>query len=184
MHEPDDTTVMMLTTEDLTAAQRSSVIDVCIAAHEIEDFRNLFRVYIKSGGRHFLGYRGSELVSHAVVTTRWAQPEDQRVLKTAYVDAVSTLPRYQGRGHASAVMARLAAEIDDYEIGCLQTDRPGFYDRLGWVVWRGTLAGRGEHGLIPTPEQRGVMVLPLPLTPPLDIDTQLTIECQPHRIWE
>jgi aminoglycoside 2'-N-acetyltransferase I len=184
MQEPDDTTVMTLTTEELTAAQRSAVIDVCIAAHDNEDFANLFIVYIKSGGRHFLGYRGSELVSHAVVTTRWAQPEDQRVLKTAYVDAVSTLPRYQGRGHASAVMARLAAEIDDYEIACLQTDRPGFYDRLGWEVWRGSLAGRSEDGLRPTPEQRGVMVLRLPQTPPLDIDTQLTIECQPHRIWE
>lgn len=174
----------MLTTEDLTATQKSSVIDVCIAAHENEEFRNLFRVYIKSGGRHFLGYRGPELVSHAVVTTRWVQPEDQRVLKTAYVDAVSTLPMYQGRRHGSAVMARLAAEIDDYEIACLQTDRPGFYERLGWEVWRGALAGRGEHGLIPTPEQRGVMVLRLPQTPPLDLDTQLTIECQTERIWE
>ena len=178
-----DIAVSIFTTEELTNAQRSDVIDLCIAAHEIEDFRNLF-THIPSGGRHFLAHHGTELVSHAVVTTRWAQPEGERLLKTAYVDAVSTLPRYQGRGHASAVMARLAAEIDDYEIACLQTDKPGFYDRLGWEVWRGTLAGRGEHGLIPTPEQRGVMVLRLPQTPPLEIDAQLTIECQPHRIWE
>ena len=160
------------------------MIEVCIAAHENEDFRNLFAIYIPSGGRHFLEYRGRELVSHAVVTTRWVQPEGQRVLKTAYVDAVSTLPAYQGLGHGSAAMARLSAEIDDYEIACLQTDRPGFYERLGWEVWRGELAGRGEHGLIPTPQQRGVMVLRLPQTPPLDLDSQLTIECQPERIWE
>ena len=93
MREPGDTIVITtLTTEALTAAQRSSVIDVCIAAHDNEDFRNLF-THIPSGGRHFLAYRGPELVSHAVVTTRWVQPDGQPVLKTAYVDAVSTLRR-------------------------------------------------------------------------------------------
>ena len=81
-------------------------------------------------------------------------------------------------------MRRLAAEIDDYDIACLQTDKPQFYERLGWEVWRGTLAGRSEHGLIPTPQQRGVMVLRLERTPPLDLETPLTIECQPYRIWE
>src|SRR6476619_4714298 len=175
--------VTMLATEELTDVRRSALIDVCIAAHENEDFRNLFS-YIPSGGRHFLAYRAGELVSHAVVTTRWAQPEGHGELKTAYVDAVSTLPTYQGRGYGSEVMRRLAAEIGDYEIACLQTDRPGFYGRLGWEVWRGPLAGRGEDGLIPTPEQRGVMVLRLPRTPLLDLETQLSIECQPYRIWE
>jgi hypothetical protein len=38
--------------------------------------------------------------------------------------------------------------------------------------------------LIPTPEQRGVMVLRLTRTPSLDLDQQLTIEAQTHRIWE
>jgi len=179
-----NTVVVVATTEELTPTLRSSVIDVCIAAHENEAFRTMFTHFIKSGGRHFLGYRDAELVSHAVVTTRWVQPEGHAELRTAYVDAVSTLPTYQGQGHGSATMNRLAAEIDDYEIACLQTDRPSFYERLGWELWRGPLAGRGEHGLIPTPEQRGVMVLRSPRTPPLDLDTQLTIECQPDRIWE
>ena len=106
------------------------------------------------------------------------------ILRTAFVDAVSTLPEYQGRGYGSAAMRRLAAEIGDYEIACLQTDRMAFYERLGWEVWRGPLAGRGEQGLIPTPDQRGVMVFRLPQTPPLDLDGQLTIERQPNRIWE
>jgi aminoglycoside 2'-N-acetyltransferase I len=175
--------VSMLTTEELTRADRAAVIEVCIAAHDEEDFNNLF-TFIPSGGRHCLGYRGDELVSHAVATTRWVQPEGQPILKTAYFDAVSTLPKYQGQGHGSEVIRRLAAEIGDYEIGCLQTDKQGFYERLDWEVWRGPLAGRGEHGLIPTPEQRGVMVLRLPRTPPLDLDTLLTIEPQPGRIWE
>ncbi len=174
--------VQCRTTEALTPAQRSSVIDLCIAAHDIEDFRNLFTNV--GNGRHFLGYQGAELVSHAVVTTRWAQPEGQRVLQTAYVDAVSTAPDRQGLGYGTAVMRQLAAGIDDYELGCLQTDLRGFYERLGWELWRGALAGRSEHGLVPTPDQRGVMVLRLAQTPPLDPDTQLTIEIQPLRIWE
>jgi aminoglycoside 2'-N-acetyltransferase I len=66
----------------------------------------------------------------------------------------------------------------------LQTDRVGFYERLGWELWQGPLAGRGEDGLIPTPDQQGVMVLRLPRTPPLRLDTRLTIEPQPERIWE
>jgi GNAT superfamily N-acetyltransferase len=176
-------TVVVSATEDLTAAQRSAVIAVCVAAHESDDFNNLF-TYIDAGGRHFLGYRGSDLASHAVVTTRWLQPDGQPLLKTAFVDAVSTLPAYQHEGHASAVMRRLAAEIDDYDVGCLQTDIPGFYERLGWQVWSGPLAGRSADGLIPTPQQAGVMVLRLSRTPSLDVESQLTIECQPHRIWE
>ena len=172
-----------LRTEDLDGETRSAIIALCVAAHENNAFLNFFS-FVSSGGRHFLGYRGAELVTHAVVTMRGAQPEGQPVLKTAYVDAVSTLPVCQGQGYGSATMRQLAAEIDDYEIACLQTDVPAFYERLGWQVWRGPLAGRSDEGLIPTPDQQGVMVLALPRTPPLDLDTQLTIECQPDRIWE
>lgn len=179
----DSPTARCIRTEELDDRTRASIIEVCIAAHDKEDFRNLFS-YIPSGGRHVLVYRGRELVSHAVATTRWLQPEGLPVLKTAYVDAVSTLPEYQGQGYGSAAMRALAGDIQDYTIACLQTDKAGFYERLGWELWRGPLAGRSQTGLIPTPDQKGVMVLRLPQTPGLDLDTQLTIECQPARIWE
>jgi len=179
-----DISVEVFPTEALSQARRNAIIDVCIAAHDEENFRNLFVKYIPSGGRHFLGYLGDELVSHAVVTKRGAQPDGLPILRTAFVDAVSTLPAYEGRGYGSAVMRRLGAEISDYEIGCLQTDIPGFYERLGWRLWRGGLAGRDNDRVIPTPDQRGVMVLPLPSTPQLDLDASLTIEVQTDRIWE
>jgi aminoglycoside 2'-N-acetyltransferase I len=175
-------TVISARTEDLNAVTRTSIIHVCKTAHQEEDFEHLFS-YIPSGGRHFLAYCETELVSHAVVTTRWLQPEGQPVLRTAYVDAVATLPAYQGRGYGSAVMRQLAREIDDYTIACLETERPGFYERLGWELWRGPLAGRSEQGLIPTPEQSGIMVLRLRQTPALNLDAGLTIECQAGRIW-
>jgi aminoglycoside 2'-N-acetyltransferase I len=177
------TTVTILSTDDLTASQRESVIDVCVAAHDNEEFRNLF-TFVPSGGRHFLGYRGPKLVSHAVVTTRWLEVDGPPPLRTAFVDAVSTVPELQGQGCGTTLMRALAAGIPDFDIGCLQTDRAGFYERLGWELWRGALAGRGPNGLIPTPDQRGVMVLPLARTPPLDLAGLLTIEVQPARLGE
>lgn len=105
-------------------------------------------------------------------------------MKTAYIDAVATLPNYQGQGYGSAVMRRLASEIDhEYVIACLETDRESFYERLGWNTWRGPLAGRSEDGLIPTPEQHGIMILRLSKTPALDLDSALSIESQTGRIW-
>jgi GNAT superfamily N-acetyltransferase len=175
--------VLSFRTENLPDENRSAIVELCVAAHQAEDFRNLF-TYVPSGGWHFLAYHENNLVSHAMVTTRWLQPEGYPPLKTAYVDAVSTLPSYQGQGYGSAVMRRLAAEIEpEYVIACLETDREGFYERLGWQAWHGPLAGRNEKGLVPTPEQHGIMVLHLSQTPPLDFDSMLTIECQPGRIW-
>jgi len=176
-------TVIAAHTEELDDATRASIIRVCVEAHQEEDFKNLFS-YIPSGGWHFLAYHDDELASHAVVTTRWLQPEDQPFLKTAYIDAVATLPAYQGLGYGSDLMRQLASEIDkEYEIACLETEWEAFYERLGWEVWRGPLAGRSEAGLIPTPNQTGIMILRLSQTPALDLDKGLTIECQAERIW-
>jgi aminoglycoside 2'-N-acetyltransferase I len=170
-------------TEDLSSETRSAIIELCVQAHQQEDFRNLFS-YVSSGALHFLGYRSEQLVAHAMVTTRWVQPDSFPPLKTAYIDAVSTLPKYQGFGYGSDLMRRLAAEIDpEYSIACLETDRETFYERLGWEIWRGPLAGRSEKGLIPTPDQHGIMVLRLSHTPQLDLNSMLTIECQTGRIW-
>ena len=169
-------------TEDLDAATRAAISQVCITAHQKEDFQHLFD-YIAASGRHFLAYRDETLVSHAVVTTRWLQPALLPILKTAYIDAVATLPIYQGQGYGSAVMRCLAQNISDYEIAGLETDRQSFYTRLGWEVWRGPLAGRSEEGLMPTPEQKGIMILRLERTPALNLDDVLTIECQAGRIW-
>jgi GNAT superfamily N-acetyltransferase len=175
--------VIATRTQDLTRETQAAIIELCVAAHQEEDFRNLF-TYVSFGGWHFLAYREDLLVSHAMVTTRWLQPGEHQVLKTAYVDAVSTLPEYQRQGYGSAVMRCLARNIDgSYEIACLETEKEAFYQRLGWRTWRGPLAGRSENGLVPTPGQRGIMVLSLPQTPRLDLDAMLTIECQPRRIW-
>jgi aminoglycoside 2'-N-acetyltransferase I len=178
-----DIIVTTAKTEELSAPVRAAIVALCAAAHDEPDFYNLF-TYVPAGGWHFLAHLGGELVSHALVTTRWLQPEGLGVLKTAWVDAVCTAPEVQGRGFGSAVMRALAPAVaGEYEIAGLQTDIPGFYTRLGWEEWRGPLAGRCEEGLVPTPTQTGVMILRHPLTSALDLHTLLTIECSSERIW-
>jgi len=178
-------TVAVRRTEDLSAAERSRISDLCNAANDTDAFHDLFIVHIPSGGRHVLGFdHDGVLASHAVVTTRWVQPGGSRPQRTAFVDAVATDPARQHAGLATEVMRRLGREIDDFELGCLQTDLRGFYERVGWEPWRGPLVGRRDGALVPTPEQQGVMVLRLPATPPLDPDGPLSIEWQPHRFWE
>ena len=171
-----------LRTRELDEATREAVVRLCIDAHQEEDFRNLFS-YLPPDGLHVLAAVGEELVGHAVVTTRWLQPVEGPLLRTAYVDAVATSPAHQRQGIGSMVMTQLASAIRDYDVACLETDRVSFYERLGWEEWRGPLAGRSDQGLIPTPDQTGVMVLRLPRTPTLDPDTLLTIEVHPARIW-
>jgi aminoglycoside 2'-N-acetyltransferase I len=168
-------------TEELNADIRASIIHVCVTAHREDDFYRLFS-YIPSGGIHVLAYREQELVSHAVVTTRWLQAEGHSMLRTAYIDAVATLPAYQGQGIGSMLMRHLATVISDFEIACLETERVSFYAQLGWEAWRGPLAGRRATELLPTPDQKGIMILRLARTPPLDVDSLLVIEYD-GRIW-
>jgi hypothetical protein len=79
-------------------------------------------------------------------------------------------------------MRRLEAEIADYEIGCLETEVRGFYEPLGWELWRGPLAGLRDGELIPTPDQTGIMVLRLEATRDVDLDAPLAIEAD-GRTW-
>ncbi len=179
---PDIPSVHTIRTTSLDERSRSEIVRLCIAAHREQDFENLFS-YLPPDGLHVVAVEDERLVGHAVVTTRWLQPGVRRLLRTAYVDAVAVSPEHQGRGIGSAVMQYLATAIDDYDIACLETDRQAFYERLGWEEWRGPLAGRSQDGLIPTPDQQGIMILRLPLTTSLDLDDQLTVEANPWRIW-
>jgi aminoglycoside 2'-N-acetyltransferase I len=169
-------------TRQLDTATRVAITELCTAAHG-EDFSRLF-LLLPADGLHFIAQHGDQIVSHAVVTTRWVQPERLPILRTAYVDAVATLPAYQRRGYGSAIMRELAAHLTDYDLACLETDHPAFYEQLDWQRWRGPRAGRISGGqLISTPDLQNIMILRLPNTPPLDLDRLLTIEAQTGRIW-
>ncbi|MBC7871061.1 MAG: GNAT family N-acetyltransferase [Chitinophagaceae bacterium] len=172
-------------TAELDDARRAEIVQVCVDAHKSEDFYDLFS-FLPQDGLHILGYVDDQLAGHAVVTTRWLQPENHRLVQTAYVDAVSTKTEFQGRGVGSAVMrflAKVITDTTDYEIACLETERVTFYERLGWQEWAGSLAGRDGDNLIPTPDQTGVMILRIPDTPVFSLNCLLTIEASPARIW-
>ena len=169
-------------TSELDEETRSAIVRLCVEAHQEEDFQNLFS-YLPPEGVHVLAFLGEQLVGHAVVTIRWLQSGDFPLLRTAYVDAVATLPEHQGRGIGTAVMRYLASVVSDCDIACLETERGAFYEHLGWEEWRGPLAGRSDEGLISTPDQKGIMILRLSRTPVLDLDALLTIEAHPMRIW-
>jgi aminoglycoside 2'-N-acetyltransferase I len=175
-------TVSSIWTRDVGPALRSEIVRLCVAAHREQDFENLF-TYLPGDGLHVLAADAEQVVGHAVVTTRWLQPGTLPPLRTAYVDAVATSPGHQGRGIGTAVMRYLADAVADFDLACLEADRPGFYERLGWQEWRGPLGGRSEQGLIATPDQAGIMILRLPATPRLDPSEQLTIEATDVRIW-
>jgi aminoglycoside 2'-N-acetyltransferase I len=106
----------------------------------------------------------------------------QTALRTAYVDAVATEPDLWGQGIGSAVLERLIQETLAYALVGRSTRRVSFYQRLGWERWRGPLAARTEGGLVDTPDET-VLNRCTPLSPPLDLDSLLTVEWRPGQPW-
>ncbi len=166
---------------DLSKRERSEILTLCTGAYRI-DYRPFMATF--PDPTHVLGRAGGKLVSYALWITRWLQNGDAKPWRAAYVEGVATDERYRRRGYASAVMRRLAEEIKDFDIGGLSTGRSiNLYASLGWQLWRGPLFIRTDGGLIPTPEEKGVMVLALPKTPPLNLDTPLSAEWREGELW-
>jgi GNAT superfamily N-acetyltransferase len=164
---------------ELTPALSATIIALCQRAYE-EDVAPLFATF--EGGTHVLGFLGAALAAHAMWVTRWLQPGDGPRLRTAYVEMVATEPRWQRRGFGAAVMRRTADAIGEYDLGALCPAETSLYARLGWAFWRGPLFIRSSAGLIPTPEER-VMILRTSHTPALDLDQSLSAEWRAGELW-
>jgi aminoglycoside 2'-N-acetyltransferase I len=173
--------IEVVPTDRLGTAQRAAIVRLCTSAFA-QDFSALFDL-VPSTASHILVRLDHMLLSHATWMPRWFQPHRQPLLRTAYVDAVATLPAYHGRGIGSLVMRELVTQIQDYDLGGLATSRVGFYERLGWECWRGPLSARMAHGLLPTPDEQ-VMILRLPRTPAdLDPTLPLSVEWRAGSVW-
>lgn len=150
----------------------------------VEAFHEPIAPYLEAigPGEHLLGRVDGRLVSHLMWVTRWLQPEGFPLLRTAYVELVATDPADRGHGYATQLLTALPPLIGDYQLAALSPATERLYTRLGWRYWRGPLAVRTDQGLEPTSDE-SVMFLPLPLTPPLDPNSPLSVEWRSGEVW-
>ncbi len=166
---------------DLSKKELLEILTLCTAAYQ-QDYAPFMATF--PDPTHVLGRIDSKLVSYALWVTRWLQNGNLKPWRTAYVEGVATEEHYRRRGYASAVMRCLAQEIQDYDIGGLCTGHPYLYISLGWQLWKGPLFIRmPDRTLLPTPDEHGVMVLPLPKSPPLDLNSPLSAEWREGELW-
>lgn len=175
----DHLRVEVVSGESLSDADRRDIISLCNRAYE-EDLEPLFNTFVDA--THVLGFYAGSLASHAMWITRWLQPGSGTPLRTAYVEMVATEPEHRRRGFATGVMKRLAEAITGFELGALCPAETSLYSELGWVFWRGPLFIRMPGELLPTPDER-VMILRLSKTPPLNLDAPLSAEWRPGELW-
>ncbi len=174
-----DLKVEVIHSKQLTNWQLENIHILCNRAYD-EDLAPLFNTL--SDGTHVLGILGETIVSHAMWVTRWLQAGNGPLMRTAYVEMVATEPDFQLCGFASAVMRRLADAISDFDLGGLCPAGPELYAKLGWVFWCGSLFIRTPEGLISIPEEK-VMILRLPKSPYLDLESSLSAEWREGELW-
>ena len=177
--------VRRVASDDLRAEEMAALRDLFDAAWRNKDAefteQDLANAF---GGVHFILEQEGRIVSHGSVIERELHTADLR-LTTGYVEAVATLPSRQGRGHASTVMRAIGEHIDrTFQLGALDTGIPGFYEPLGWFVWKGPTFVRMDRGPEPTPDEDGsVLVRRTPTTPEIDPTASLSCDWRPGDVW-
>ncbi len=136
------------------------------------------------GGFHFVVDIDGVIAAHASVVPRMLHLGG-RPVRAGYVEAVATRPELQGQGLGSRLMGAVNEWIrGEYELGALGTGRHTFYERLGWLTWRGSSFVRTATGEVPTPEDDGyILVLPTPASPELDLDEPIGCEWRRGDVW-
>jgi aminoglycoside 2'-N-acetyltransferase I len=136
------------------------------------------------GGVHFVLDVDGEIAGHAAVVEREIRVA-QMPLRTGYVEAVATAPARQRSGLGSLVMIDVGEHIRErFELGVLGTGVHAFYERRGWLTWRGPSSVRTPEGDIRTPDEDGyILVLPTPSSPPLDLAAPISCDWRPGDVW-
>ncbi len=173
-------TIERIATTALSQSARNAILSLCNEAYD-EDLTGYLNDI--GPGVHLLGRDGPDLVSHVMWVDRRLEPGNLPSLNTAYIELVGTHPAHQHRGHATALMQRLATEIESYDIGALSPSDPAFYERLGWESWQGPLLIQSPSGIEASPDE-AAMILRLPATPSaLDLTASLAVSWRPGEIW-
>ena len=178
--------VRLASTSQLTARQLGEIralMDVAFAGDEHGGFDDDDWEHAL-GGMHFVAEEDNLIVGHASVVERTLHAGG-RPLRTGYVEAVAVAPIRQGVGIGTAVMRAVNTYLlPRFELAALGTGSQGFYERLGWQIWRGPSSVRAGDGEQPTPEDDGyIMVLLTPSSPPLDLGTALSCDWRPGDVW-
>jgi aminoglycoside 2'-N-acetyltransferase I len=135
------------------------------------------------GGLHALVWEDGELVAHASLVQRRLL-HGGRALRAGYVEAVAVDPRRRRHGYGAEVMAPLERVIRGaYEVGGLAASEMAlrFYAALGWQRWEGPTSALTPGGVIPTPDDDGIFVLPV--TAELDRSGELTCDYRDGSLW-
>jgi aminoglycoside 2'-N-acetyltransferase I len=181
-----DVRIRQLGTAALTAAEVEAIRALLWAAFA-EDEEGAFTEedwQHSIGGMHFVLDVDGAIVSHASVVERELFVGGMP-LRTGYVEAVATANDQQRRGYGTAVMNEVNEHIRrGFDLGGLGTGSQGFYERLGWQIWRGPSYVRTDTGLQRTPDEDGyILVLSTPSSPALDLDAPISCEWRPGDVW-
>jgi len=175
----DKLTIEIKSDHGLTRDEVNAILTLCSDAFE-EDYEPYLQTFYYP--THVLAKLNTKLVSYALWYTRWMQVDNGPLLRTAYVEAVSTGRSFRGHGYATLVMRCLNQEIQAYDIGALSPADTSLYTRLGWEYWQGPLYARKEGRLIPIPGETA-MILRTSKTSTLNIHAPLSIEWREGEVW-
>jgi aminoglycoside 2'-N-acetyltransferase I len=171
-------------TADLTPADRRAIRQLLDDAFEgqfsAEDWDNTL------GGIHALVFEQAELVGHVAVVQRRLLHRGLAI-RTGYVEGLAVRGDHRRRGLASVAMSQAERVIAAaYDLGALSdgTRIEGFYQRRGWSTWRGPTSVVTPAGLRRTPDDDGgVLVLPTPSSPDLDLSEEIACDWRPGDVW-
>jgi aminoglycoside 2'-N-acetyltransferase I len=168
-------------TAELSGAERGEIRGLLDASFGSEFTDDDFEHAL--GGLHVLVAEDDTLVAHGSVVQR-RLVAGHRALRTGYVEAVATHPDHQRCGHGSAVMTEIERIIDAaYDLGALAASEVAlpWYRGRGWLVWTGMLSVLTAAGRVPTPGERGgVLVRPVL---PLALEGELAADPRAGDVW-
>jgi predicted acetyltransferase len=128
----------IIAAQDLNTQQRQQIAELCFAAFD-EDPWSQYAFMQKA--IHIVGLLDNQIVSHALWTDRTFIINDSVIVKTAYVEYVTTDYTMRGKGLASQLLRYLVDALTDLEYGlaALQPEDEAFYKKLSWTSWWGDL---------------------------------------------
>jgi len=179
-----ETSIRVVPSAELSATEWTTLTELCVAAFN-EDWDGYWESI--GPGVHVIAEQDERgVVAHAAIVDRLLYP-GKATLRTGYVEAVAVAPDLQRQGLGTKVMELIDSMIDEgYELGALGTGSHDFYQRLGWVTWRGPTWIRERDGrLVRSPDEDGdVMVRLTPATPAdLDLSLPIAVDWRPGEVW-